>query len=204
MDTHQQPDTRQQLRQQMRRARRALSAQQHASAAHNLLGNIATLPAFIRARHIAIYLPADGEIDPRPLLERCWAMGKKTYLPVLHPVRHNRLWFAPYDRHTPMTRNGYGIEEPRLDKAPRRPAWALDMVLLPLVAFDASGARMGMGGGYYDRTFAFTQQEKALHGPTLIGLAHELQKVDTLPIESWDIPLTGILTDQQRYMLNQR
>lgn len=193
-------DTRQQLRQQMRRARRALTAQQQKFAAQNLLGNISTLPEFIRADHIAIYLPADGEIDPRPLLERCWAMGKKTYLPVLHPIRHNRLWFAPYDASTPMTRNCYSIEEPRLDKAPRRPAWALDLVLLPLVAFDAQGGRMGMGGGYYDRTFAFSQRQKGLRGPALIGLAHELQRVDQLPVESWDIPLAGILTDRQRYM----
>ena len=193
-------DTRQQLRQQMRRARRALSAQQQKLAAQNLLGNIATLPEFIRANHIAIYLPADGEIDPRPLLERCWAMGKKTYLPILHPIRHNCLWFAPYDANTPMTRNCYGIEEPRLDKAPRRPAWALDLVLLPLVAFDAEGGRMGMGGGYYDRTFAFSRKQPGLRGPRLIGLAHELQRVDKLAVESWDIPLAAILTDQHRYL----
>lgn len=193
-------DPRQQLRQQMRRSRRALTAQQQKTAARNLLSNIATLPEFIRAEHIAIYLPADGEIDPRPLLERCWAMGKKTYLPILHPIRHNRLWFAPYDASTPMTRNCYGIEEPRLDKAPRRPAWALDLVLLPLVAFDAQGGRMGMGGGYYDRTFAFTQGPAALRGPTLLGLAHELQQVEQLPVASWDIPLAGVLTDHHRYL----
>lgn len=194
-------DPRQQLRQQMRSARRALTVPQQKEAAHNLLGNISTLPHFIRAKHIAIYLPADGEIDPRPLLERCWAMGKKTYLPILHPIRHNRLWFAPYDANTPMIRNCYGIEEPRLDKAPRRPAWALDLVLLPLVAFDPTGARMGMGGGYYDRTFAFKQRMPQMPSPTLIGLAHELQKVEKLSVASWDIPLSGILTDKKRYLV---
>lgn len=193
-------DARQNLRKQMRSARRALTAQQQTQAAQNLLGNLSTLPEFIRARNIAIYLPSDGEIDPRPLLERCWAMGKKTYLPVLHPIRHNSLWFAPYSKDTKMTRNCYRIEEPALQKAPRRPAWALDLVLLPLVAFDANGGRMGMGGGYYDRTFAFSTKPNGLRGPKLLGLAHELQRVDKLPVESWDIPLAGILTDQKRYM----
>ncbi|MBY4676903.1 5-formyltetrahydrofolate cyclo-ligase [Marinobacterium arenosum] len=193
-------DARQQLRRQMRAARRALTPQQQKQAAQRLLGNLCSLSYFIRAQHIALYLPSDGEIDPRPLLERCWAMGKQTYLPILHPVRHNRLWFAPYDADTIMTRNCYGIEEPDLVKAPRRPAWALDLVLLPLVAFDADGGRMGMGGGYYDRTFAYTRRTQHMRGPTLLGLAHELQKVDSLPVASWDIPLTGIVTDQQHYL----
>jgi 5-formyltetrahydrofolate cyclo-ligase len=71
--------------------------------------------------------------------------------------------------------------------------------MLPLVGFDASGNRMGMGGGYYDRTFSFKSLKKGLRGPTLIGLAHEIQRVEELPVESWDIPLTAIVTDQKSY-----
>ena len=127
-------------------------------------------------------------------------MGKKTYLPVLHPILHNRLWFVPFDRNTKLVRNIYKIEEPPIIKAPRRPPWALDLVLLPLVAFDADGNRMGMGGGYYDRTFSFKSRRQSIPGPKLIGLAHELQRVDRLPVENWDIPLAGIISDQASYL----
>lgn len=126
-------------------------------------------------------------------------MGKKTYLPVLHPILHNRLWFVPYTRKTRLVKNIYRIEEPPIIKAPRRPPWALSLVLLPLVAFDPSGNRMGMGGGYYDRTFSFKDREKGLAGPELIGLAHELQRVESLPVENWDIPLSGIISDEHCY-----
>ncbi|MDI3325133.1 5-formyltetrahydrofolate cyclo-ligase [Pontibacterium granulatum] len=191
---------RQQLRQEIRRKRRALTKQQQLRAAKRLHAQICRRPEFIRARHIALYLPNDGEIDPRPLLESCWRMGKKTYLPVLHPILHNRLWFVPFDRNTKLVRNIYNIEEPPLLKSPRRPPWALDMVLLPLVAFDADGNRMGMGGGYYDRTFSFKSRRQSIQGPKLVGLAHELQRVERLPVESWDIPLAGIITDEDCYM----
>lgn len=191
---------RQQLRQEIRRKRRALTKPQQIRAAKRLHAQICRRPEFIRARHVALYLPNDGEIDPRPLLESCWKMGKKTYLPVLHPILHNRLWFVPFDRNTNLVRNIYNIEEPPLLKSPRRPPWALDMVLLPLVAFDADGNRMGMGGGYYDRTFSFKSRRQSIQGPKLIGLAHELQRVERLPVESWDIPLAGIITDEDCYM----
>ncbi|WP_372832367.1 5-formyltetrahydrofolate cyclo-ligase [Pontibacterium sp.] len=191
---------RQQLRQDIRRKRRALTRTEQLRAAKRLHAQLCRRPDFIRARHIALYLPNDGEIDPRPLLESCWKMGKKTYLPVLHPILHNRLWFVPFDRQTKLVRNIYKIEEPPIIKAPRRPPWALDLVLLPLVAFDADGNRMGMGGGYYDRTFSFKSRRQSIPGPKLIGLAHELQRVERLPVENWDIPLAGIISDQASYL----
>jgi 5-formyltetrahydrofolate cyclo-ligase len=194
------PDQRQHLRRLMRSRRRALSPRQQREASRKLLANLSRLPAFRRARHIALYLPNDGEIDPTPVIELCWKLGKQTYLPVLHPIRHNRLWFVPYGRNTLMRRNIYRILEPSLMGVPRRPAQALDLVLLPLVAFDATGARMGMGGGYYDRTFSF-KQRKGPQGPKLIGLAHDIQRVESLAVASWDIPLAGIVTDCRGYAL---
>lgn len=191
--------SRQQLRKQIRTARRSLTPQQQKLAALNLLQQLRNRQDFRRAQHIALYLPNDGEISPVPLIKLCWQLGKTVYLPVLHPVLHNRLWFMPYHRQTKMVKNKYGIEEPKLIPARRRAAWTLDTVLLPLVAFDPSGNRMGMGGGYYDRTFSFKQRAKGLRGPKLIGLAHEVQKVESLPVESWDIPLSAIVTDCKYY-----
>lgn len=192
-------DQRQQLRKQMRSARRSLTPHQQKRAAKALMLSLLRNPSFLRARSIAIYLATDGEIDPKFVIERCWELGKRTYLPVLHPVRHNRLWFHEYHAETRMKKNCFGISEPDPRHSLRKPAWSLDLVLFPLVAFDTNGGRMGMGGGFYDRTFSFTRQRGGKLSPRLIGLAHDLQKVEKLPVESWDIPLSAIVTDKNTY-----
>ncbi|MEH6575591.1 MAG: 5-formyltetrahydrofolate cyclo-ligase [Amphritea sp.] len=192
-------DDKQQLRNQMRTQRRALTVPQQQAAARDVLKSIRLLPAFRNSKNIALYLPNDGEIDPHPILKLCWKLGKKCFLPVLHPIRHNRLWFVEYGPNTELRRNIYRILEPSLVKHPRRPAWAMDLVFLPLVAFDPQGGRLGMGGGYYDRTFAFKQKWRQGRGTKLIGLAHDLQKVAKLETASWDIPLEGVASDQRFY-----
>ncbi|MBV0933982.1 5-formyltetrahydrofolate cyclo-ligase [Marinobacterium weihaiense] len=189
------------LRRQMRARRRALSPQQQRQSARSLCRQLSQHLWFRQARHIALYLPNDGEIDTAPLIHLCRRLGKQLYLPVLHPIRHNRLWFTPYHRHTPMRRNRYRILEPVLQGKPVRPAFALDLVLMPLVAFSADGGRMGMGGGYYDRSFAFKLQAKGLGGPRLMGLAHDFQRQTQLPLEPWDVPLDAIATERGIYRI---
>ncbi len=181
----------------MRQRRRSLTSGQQRSAAQQLLRRLARQPLFVRSRHIAFYIANDGEIDPRPLLERALAMGKHCYLPVL--ARDNtRLEFFRYTPGTSMQRNRYGIAEPSRRGGQRLNTRQLDLVLLPLVAFDARGGRLGMGGGYYDRSFAFKQQSLA-HSPYLLGLAHHCQQVDQLTLASWDIPLHAIASDEQLF-----
>lgn len=189
---------RRQLRQRIRAERRALSELQQRIASHKLCANVRSMQAFSRAKRIAVYLASDGEIDLKPLIELCWKLGKSVYLPVLHPVRHNRLWFTPYTPNTKLTHNRYKILEPAR-QYPGAPAWALDLVLMPLVAFDSACNRMGMGGGYYDRTFAFTLKRQGLKGPKLVGMAHELQRVEKLSLADWDVPLKAVVTDLKRY-----
>ena len=193
---------RKQLRRDMRSKRRRLSTSTQRQHAHQACKHLSQQLFFRRAKHIALYLPNDGELSPEPLIQLCWKLKKTVYLPVLHPILHNRLWFIPYTPHTKMCLNSYKIEEPTLKRAPKRPAWALQLVCLPLVAFDKNGGRLGMGGGYYDRTFAFKRYEKGLCGPRLIGLAHGLQQVDQLPIEEWDVPLAGVATEQYLHIFN--
>lgn len=184
-----------QLRSFYRQRRRALSLQQQQQAGINLMQNIRTRTDFRRARHIAIYLPNDGEICTKSLIKLCHKLGKNLYLPVLQPVLHNQLWFLPYSANTKMHKNRYGIEEPLCNPTKRRKAWSLDIVFFPLVAFDNNANRIGMGGGYYDRTFEFKRKRKASFRPKLIGLAHEIQRAKTLPVNEWDIPLDAIITD---------
>lgn len=188
-------DRRQALRREMRRRRRALSPQEQNRAALQLSRLLVRQPLFVRSRNIALYLANDGEICPRFVLQKALAMGKRCYLPVLQPGARNRLWFARYQQGTPLFNNRFGIPEPlpalsTLCRAPQ-----LDLVLMPLVAFDRRGGRLGMGGGFYDRTFAFKQKVNA-HKPYLLGLAHQCQEVPALDLAHWDIPLHGIATDK--------
>lgn len=186
--------SRQTIRKQLRDARRALTPVQQKAAAAGLARQLRSFMPLLRSRHIAFYLPNDGEIDPRPLirfLERC---GKRCYLPRLHADGSNRVWFVRYRSGEKLSDNRFGIPEPQIQKQ-QLPAWALQAVLMPLVGFDRSGNRLGMGGGFYDRTFAFKRQRPNSR-PLLIGLAHSIQEVPALPTESWDMPLDIIATDR--------
>jgi 5-formyltetrahydrofolate cyclo-ligase len=194
-DSPSQAIDRQSIRREMRRRRRALTARQQEVAAENLMRLLRRQPLFQRSRHIAFYLPNDGEIDPRPLLRASLRLGKHCYLPALHPARSGHLWFLPYGPDTPLAPNVFGIPEPVVGGTRRRPASALDLVVLPLVAFDQSGARLGMGAGYYDRTFAF-KAHSPRRSPLLMGLAHRCQEVEHLPTQPWDVPLAAIATDE--------
>lgn len=189
--------SRRELRQELRRRRRALSASQRKQADRALCQRLKRLPEVHRARRVALYLPNDGEIDPRPLIAWLDRRGVHIYLPVLKPLSDNSLWFVHYHPGTPMRRNRFGIPEPHTrhgaHRARRMQAWALDLILLPLVGFDDLGQRMGMGGGFYDRSLAFTQRPGPR--PTLIGLAHDCQRVDRLPAAPWDVPLDAIVSD---------
>ena len=192
-------DARKNLRLQMRHARQALSSSQQGIASENLLANLQNQPEFSNASTVALYLAVDGEIDPTAVIDYCWRKQKQLYLPVLDPDAHNQLLFVNYQADTPMCHNKYQILEPATPYTKLIGATELDLVLLPLVAFDASGARMGMGGGYYDRSFAFKASDNRQKSPALIGLAHQLQRQDKLVVESWDIPLAGIVTDRETY-----
>jgi len=191
--------SRQSLRREMRQRRRNLTPRARRTAAQQLARHLGGTPLFHRARHIALYLSNDGEMDLTPLLTLARARGKQCYLPVLSPAFHNRLWFAPWRPHTPLLPNTFGIPEPALPWRAMRPAWALDLVLTPLVAFDPEGNRLGMGGGFYDRTFAYLRQRRHWCKPHLIGVAYRFQQVAALPCQPWDVPLAGVVTEAGGY-----
>lgn len=191
------------LRRALRRKRRELSWREQRQASRALCQHLKACPEVKQAHSIALYWPNDGEIDPRPFLDIAEQLGKQCFLPVLHPVHHNRLWFLRFKQGTPLTRNRFGIPEPAVRGSQSRPAWALDLVLMPLVGFTERGERLGMGGGFYDRTFDFLHHA-ACHKPRLIGLAHECQRLETLPTASWDIPMDAIITDRGQYPAGSR
>lgn len=187
-------DTKGPLRREMRHRRQSLSPEQQARATQRLCRHLANSALFVRSQHLALYWPNDGEIDPRPLAERAWSMGKHCYLPILHPTQPRRLWFGLWEPEQALTPNRFGIPEPPFKTAQRLAADQLSLVLMPLVAFDRTGGRLGMGGGFYDRTFAFKRQWN--RGPKLLGLAHSCQEVEALTPDAWDIPVDAVVTDQ--------
>lgn len=194
------PLSRPQLRRMLRKARRALTPSEQRKAALGLYRQLAQQPLFRRAKHISLYLPTDGEIDPRLLLRAAQRRGKATYLPVLSAWPRTKMVFQRVRPGEKLRPNRFRILEPRVNIGQQRKVWALDLVLLPLVGFDDVGGRLGMGGGFYDRSLAYLARRKSWRKPTLLGLAHECQKVERLTQASWDVPLAGTVTDKQWYI----
>jgi len=178
------------LRETIRTRRNNLSSEDQQQASELLLKRLSAHPKVQSSQTIALYLANDGELDPILFIKWCWQQGKQVYLPVLHPFSSGHLLFLLFEDNSIMKKNHYGIYEPKLEVNKVCPLDQLDVLCTPLVAFDNSGARLGMGGGFYDRTLANWQQ----HQVYPIGLAHECQLVDEIPVEYWDIPLPEILT----------
>ena len=186
------------LRRFIRSQRQALSSRQQHRHAQSLCDKLIKQKHYRNSRHIACYLANDGEIDPHQLIEHAWFCGKQVYLPILSPLK-KALYFAPYHADSKLQLNRFNIPEPTCNPSQWKTAQQLDLLLLPLVAFDEQGNRMGMGGGFYDRTLAYLQHRQYWRKPILAGLAHEIQKVERLDSQSWDIPLDYIMTEKRLY-----
>jgi 5-formyltetrahydrofolate cyclo-ligase len=180
------------LRSAMRRQRAELPPAELAASSLSIARHLWKLPALARCRRIACYIAVGGEVDCAPIMAEAFARHREVYLPVLHGAA---LAFAPWDPLRDMVRNRFGIPEP----AGNGGAWLsgadLDVVLAPLVAFDDAGHRLGMGGGFYDRTFRFMRQRGQWRRPLFIGLAHEFQRSSALPARHWDVTLHAAVTE---------
>jgi len=186
------------LRKQLRQQRNSLdidTQHQHSIAIAEQLNSCSL---YKRSKKIAMYLAADGEINTEYLIDSAWANNKKVYLPVLAPFA-SRLYFAPYTPKSILKPNKFGIPEPQVHPKFWLKPQQLNLILMPLVGFDSSGNRLGMGGGFYDRSLSFCAQRKHTHQPYLIGLAHQLQCVDQLPKQPHDVPMHMVATEQHIY-----
>ncbi|GHA11434.1 5-formyltetrahydrofolate cyclo-ligase [Oceanisphaera arctica] len=184
------------IRQQIRLARRQLTTAEQQAASEVIIQHVADASHLARADKVALYLANDGELDPQPLIDWYWSQGTRVYLPVLHHFSPGHLLFLRYDPDTAMTANRFGIPEPRLDIRLLLPKQELDIIYTPLVAFDSTGNRIGMGGGFYDRTLAAWRHGL---GPRPVGLAHNCQQLPAIPTDSWDIPLPELITPDQHW-----
>ena len=183
------------LRREKRNQRAALDAVSLERAASALAARIFALDEYRRAQRVAAYFAVNGEISLKPVIERALADGKQVFLPNLE---QKALRFAPYFDEQKMRSNRFNLPEPDVDDEELLEPGELDLVLAPLVVFDADRNRIGMGGGFYDRSFAF-RKNPAISSPVLIGVAHELQKVESLQPEEWDVRLDMVVTDAALY-----
>ena len=185
------------LRLELRKRRSALSGAAREKAAQRIARRLVLDPRYRRSRCIAAYLAVNGEIDCNRLIHAAFRQGKQIFLPCIQPDGHMR--FLRWTPATRMQRNRFGILEPRDPARAYFPPQALDMVLMPLVGFDLRGNRLGMGGGYYDRTFSWLRHQARPRALRLIGLAHDFQRLRRLGRASWDVPLDGVVTPTRTY-----
>lgn len=163
-------------------------------------------PLFRQSVHMACYLSVKDEFDSSGVIEAIWQAKKYCYLPVL-AKEEDSLFFVRYEFGDALHLNRYSILEP-VNRSRTIPASMLDVVITPLIAFDLSGHRLGTGGGYYDRAFAFkrggtanlvhrdSENEADLKKPHLLGLAYAVQEAKELPFDPWDVLLEGVITER--------
>ncbi|CDZ76903.1 5-formyltetrahydrofolate cyclo-ligase family protein [Legionella massiliensis] len=177
------------LRRSRRQIRENLSIEYQHAASTRVCSRIRGLEQYRQAKRIALYHAMGGEIDLYAIWNSAPLQGKFCYFPVLNDDK--TLLFLPATPATPFIKNRYGIDEPDVPKSEAISPTSLDIIFLPLVVFDDYGTRLGMGAGYYDRTLA-----KVNH-PMLMGIAYEFQHYPYIEPHSWDIPLTGIITQSK-------
>lgn len=185
----------QQLRLRLQERRRTLDPLLQDQYAEQIAHHLFQKNSFQISQHIALYLPIAGEVSPIPILKEALSQYKTCYVPVL---KGSSLKFAKIDLQSKLIKNRYGILEPTNDPARLLAPQALDLVLVPLVAFDCKGHRLGMGGGYYDTTFAFRRK---CTKPRLIGLAYDFQRVSYVPCSMLDVQLDEVITEKRIYQI---
>lgn len=191
----------QQIRAHIRNTRRQLSSHTQEMASHALVNHLVCHDIIRKHQHFALYLSHDGEINPYLLRKTIQDLNKYCYLPIIDRTSPRLLHFAQYHEGDQLIKNRFGIGEPCAQSATMISTKQLDVVFLPLVAFDQCGYRIGMGAGYYDHTFQFTQQHPK---PLLYGLAFEFQQFSRLDPDPWDIPLSGIITEKNIYLMEDK
>jgi 5-formyltetrahydrofolate cyclo-ligase len=185
-------DPRLALRRKLRERRRDSTAAERMAAAEAIATQLLAHPRFPDAGYIAGYWAMAGEV-PLHLLQMRLQPGQVWCLPCIQPDGTMR--FAPWRPGDPLVSNRFGIPEPELAPESLLPPEALALVVLPVLGFTRGGQRLGMGGGFYDRSFAFRRGAPA--PPWLVGAAYAFQQLDALEAQDWDVPMDAIATEKE-------
>lgn len=188
-------DNRALLRARMSVRRNGLDAKQRVAAAAGVLHSLENLPEFMTDANVAGYWAVRGELPLNLAVASLARRQQHYFLPVLGATR--RLHFAEYSTGTPVTQNRFGIPEPAIPADQRLTPQAMDIILLPLLAFDRQGHRLGTGGGWYDTNLAFLREASRPAAPLLVGIGYAFQEVESVPAEPWDVDLDYVATDSK-------
>ena len=191
------------MRRELRIKRNKLTSLEQQHSANVLARLISDEQLLNNVKNIGIYLENDGEIGTSHIINMALKSNVSCFLPVLDFTAQNNLCFVRYDKGTPLHKNKFGILEPSLNEKNSIDPVKLDVIFLPVVGFDRSGSRLGMGGGYYDRALEFTKLHK-LDKPKLVGLAHSIQEIKSIHRQVWDIPINFIATEKEIICVKQR
>ena len=183
------------LRKMLRAQRAAVPAAQRIAAAQALVAQLEQVPEFMTDRRIGGYWAIDGELPLMALMGGIRARDQQYCLPVVGADRQLR--FAPWRAGEAIAANRYGIPEPSCAPADLLVPTELDVVLVPLLGFDRRGQRLGFGGGYYDRSFAYLRGRTDVGKPVLVGVAYALQEVAALDQQPWDVHLDYVATERE-------
>lgn len=185
---------RRELRQSLAERRRALTPPERMSAAQGLRRSLEQLPEYLTDARVAGYWASHGELPLNLVIPPLAARGQQFLLPVIG--KHKHLRFAPWQSGDEVQPNRYGIPEP-VEPGELLEPFQLDLVLVPLLGFDRRGHRLGHGGGYYDRSFAFLNEQVRPTEPLLVGIAYDFQELEIVNKESWDVALDFIATNRE-------
>ena len=189
-------DTRQSSRKKLQQQRAKITLSEQKKTSTIITEQLSQHLIFLQSRTIASYKAIQHEIDPSALIQKAWKNKQHCYLPVL---QGQQLIFCAYQADTLLKKNQFNIPEPPLSLDTCIAPQAIDLVLVPLVGFTEKGQRLGMGAGFYDRSFAFLLNSSRSARPFLLGLAYEWQKLTTFTEKNWDVPLNAVITEKQIY-----
>ncbi|MCP4928430.1 MAG: 5-formyltetrahydrofolate cyclo-ligase [Gammaproteobacteria bacterium] len=184
------------IREEKKQQRQLLDDEYQTFAAMEIAHRLSKFSVINRAIHIATYMPFGGEVNCQHFLNFGKLRKKRIFLPIL---AKSKLIFLPLKSGGKLLKNHYGILEPVYKKREVIAACDLDIVIVPLVAFDKQCNRLGMGGGFYDRSFAFRKHRQKWRKPLLIGVAYDFQRVSALQPQTWDVPLDAVVTEKECY-----
>lgn len=190
------------IRQKVRKIRQQIQGPEAQQAAENIARNLASQISYTNSNKIASFLSFDGEINTQIVNQMLLKEKSIYYLPKIRPAKSNRLWFMPYKGEEKLENNCFGIPEVDLRVSQCVPVSTLNIILIPLVAFDNQGNRIGMGKGYYDASLSYLLNDDEggfFKRPLFVGVAYEQQKVDEIPSTPDDIKLDMVLTQTRSY-----
>lgn len=189
------------LRQKLRKQRRNLNRFQHSISTTQCLQRILKCPQFHTAQKIGLYLDAFGEIQTKIIIEQCFTLNKSVYLPMICNMNHHLVWVKISKniyRNKRFSLHPLGMREPMASRGIH--VTHLDLLIMPLLACDRYGTRMGMGGGFYDRTLA-----SAPHKPFRLGLGHDFQYLDaSLDRHAWDQALDAFICPSKTFYFRRK